>query len=128
MLSVFHRITHTGMMTATQVQSPCRNVRRISRTECGRAPFSDAIIGAVAVISPMLKIAKIIARLCPIAPAASSLGPSQPKRMTSVTPISIIDRFDNIIGQASVAVARSSSRQGDWRSIGIAAVVMGGGG
>jgi hypothetical protein len=44
--------------------------------------------------------------------------------MTSVTPMSIIVRFDKIIGHASNNVARSSSRQGDWPLIESAVVVM----
>jgi hypothetical protein len=88
------------------------------------AAFSDAIIGAVAVIKPMQKIAQKMARLCPKAPAANARGPSQPSKMTSVTPISIIVRFDRIIGHASSNVARSSWRQGDWPMVENAALVM----
>ena len=59
-------------------------------------PFSDAIIGAVAVNRPMQKMAQKMARLCPNAPAANSRGPSQPSRMTSVTPMRLKRRVDAV--------------------------------
>jgi hypothetical protein len=41
---------------ATALHSPCRTVRRTSRTECFLAPISRATIGDTAVIRPMPKI------------------------------------------------------------------------
>ncbi len=38
----------------------CRTVRRISRTECNRAPRSAAIIGEAAVTSPMPNTSKAV--------------------------------------------------------------------
>ena len=78
-------------------------------------PFSDAIIGAVAVNRPMQKMAQKMARLCPKAPAANSRGPSQPSRMTSVTPMRLKRRQDVVTDgniQAQVLKNAPDAREG----------------
>ena len=70
---------------------------------------SLAIIGEVAVSTPIAKIAQIMLRLKPSEAAASSVGPSQPTITTSVAPIIVMARLVSTSGHASAAVARSSS-------------------
>ena len=117
-----------GTQIAVAAHKDCRNVRRTSRTECALRPNSAAINGEAATTIPMPISSMAITIPDPKADAASASGPSRASRNTSVALISTIVMLVRINGQASASVARNSSRQGDWRSIVIAAVVMGVGG
>jgi hypothetical protein len=107
-------------VNAAAIQNPWRTVRRMSRTECRRAPSSCAIIGDVAVTRPMPKIMKAKYRLCARAPAASASAESQPSRITSMVLRPCWARLVRISGQARVNVAPTSAIQG------LRARVMGG--
>jgi hypothetical protein len=56
MACAFHSTIQTGTEMATAAQSPCRTVRRTSRTEWRLRPSSLAISGAVAVTIPIPEI------------------------------------------------------------------------
>ena len=54
--SPFQSSSQIGMAAATAIHSPCRTVRRTSRTEWPLRPSSVAIIGEAASIRPSPKI------------------------------------------------------------------------
>jgi len=83
-VSAFQRTMSVGTAMSTAAQRPCRKVRRTSRTELDRAPRAEAIIGEVAVRTPSANRIIPNDRLSARAAAASSFGPSQPSRTTSV--------------------------------------------
>ena len=105
-----HSSSQDGRPSASATQKPCRTVRLGSRTACRLRPRSCAIIGAVAITTPIANSSSTKLRLTPSTLAASASGPSQPIITTSVVWIATWPRLVRTIGTLSAPSARASRR------------------